>query len=80
MKSNATITTSESLATKLHEVQVELHHLTEAIDKGESGLNKRLQELKEEFTGLMNEMRRRKSIAEHPNIIINIEVVDCFGI
>jgi len=63
------------LTNKLHEVQYELHKLSEAFDNGEPGISKRYEELKDEFTGLLYEMRRRKSIAEHgPNILINIEV------
>lgn len=63
------------LSTKLHEVQYELHKLCEQLDSGGPGVRKRFEELKDEFTGLMYEMRRRKSIAEYgPNIVINIEV------
>ncbi len=67
------------LTNKLHEVQYELNKLSEAFDAGELGISKRYEELKDEFKGLLFEMRRRKSIAEHgANILINIEVFSIF--
>lgn len=74
---NSSLTSgANQLTAKLHEVQFELHQLQESLESGEPGVNKRLEELKDEFTGLMMEMRRRKSIADYgPNIIINIEVI-----
>ena len=69
------------LTNKLHEVQYELHKLSEHFDSGEPAYIKRYEELKDEFTGLLYEMRRRKSIAEHgPNILINIEVFLVFNL
>jgi hypothetical protein len=56
-----------------------LNKLSEAFDAGELGISKRYEELKDEFKGLLFEMRRRKSIAEHgANILINIEVFSIF--
>ena len=67
------------LTNKLHEVQFELHKLSEQFDSGEPAFIKRYEELKDEFTGLLYEMRRRKSIADHgTNILINIEVCSSF--
>lgn len=64
------------LSDKLHDVQDELNRLSEAYDMGEPGVAQRYEELKDEFTSLLFEMRRRKSIADygHGNILINIEV------
>lgn len=65
------------LSGKLHSVQDELNRLSEAYDMGEPGVAQRYEELKDEFTSLLFEMRRRKSIADygvHGNITINIEV------
>ncbi|KAH9397976.1 hypothetical protein TYRP_019349 [Tyrophagus putrescentiae] len=64
------------LSGKLHSVQDELNRLSEAYDMGEPGVAQRYEELKDEFTSLLFEMRRRKSIADygvHGNITINIE-------
>ncbi|XP_054159859.1 uncharacterized protein LOC128958068 [Oppia nitens] len=65
------------LTNKLHEVQYELHKLSEQFSSGEPTFIKRYEELKDEFTGLLFEMRRRKSIADKgTNILINIEDED----
>lgn len=73
---------SAELTAKLHEIQDELSQLSEAYDMGEPGVAQRYEELKEEFSNLLYQMRRRKSIADgyamhhsnHHNIMINIEV------
>lgn len=66
---------SAELSDKLHRIQDELNRLSGAYDMGEPGVAQRYEELKEEFTSLLFEMRRRKSVADYGNnILINIEV------
>lgn len=66
---------SVELTNKLHDIQDELNRLSSAYDMGEPGVSRRYEELKEEFTSLLFEMRRRKSLADYGNnIMINIEV------
>lgn len=74
---NAPFTTSE-LTERLHHVQFELNQLNEALDSVDDThmdrdtLTDRLEELKTEFSELMKQIRRRKSLAEFgPNIIIS---------
>lgn len=69
------------LTDRLHAVQEELNDLSESLESGilydENGdsLNSRMEDLKDEFSDLMKNLRRRKSIADYgPNIIINLEV------
>src|SRR5699024_3776155 len=73
---------SVDLSNKLHEIQDELNRLSEAYDMDEPGVAQRYEALKDEFSSLLFEMRRRKSIADyggqHGNIMINIEVSDLF--
>lgn len=73
--SAAMATVPVDLSGKLHQIQDELNRLSTAYDMGEPGVAQRYEQLKEEFTALLFEMRRRKSIADYGNnIVINIEV------
>ena len=66
---------ANDLTCRLHEVQFELQQMTDELELGDSETIRKFEDLKDEFTSLMLEMRRRKSIVEHgPSIIINIEV------
>lgn len=70
-----TPTRSVDLSAKLHSIQDELNQLSEAYDMGDPDVAARYEELKQEFTRVLYEMRRRKSIADYgQNIMINIEV------
>lgn len=67
------------LAARLNEVQLQLYRLADLIhehpDQREP-LEQQLDEYREEFSGLMKQIRRRKSIAEYSlhNIVINVQV------
>lgn len=66
---------STELSNKLHDIQDELGRLSEACDMGEPDVAQRCEELKQEFSALLFQMRRRKSLADYGNnIMINIEV------
>ncbi|KAH7640567.1 hypothetical protein HUG17_8036 [Dermatophagoides farinae] len=70
---------SVDLSDKLHEIQDELNQLSGAYEMGDPGVVQRCEELKEEFTTILYEMRRRKSLADYghvSNIVINIENQD----
>ncbi|KAI2796422.1 hypothetical protein BLOT_015366 [Blomia tropicalis] len=72
-----TPTRSVDLSAKLHSIQDELNQLSEAYDMGDPDVAARYEELKQEFTRVLYEMRRRKSIADYgQNIMINIENED----
>ncbi|OTF77760.1 hypothetical protein BLA29_008398, partial [Euroglyphus maynei] len=67
---------SVDLSDKLHEIQDELNQLSGAYEMGDPAVVQRYEELKEEFTTILYEMRRRKSLADYghtSNIVINIE-------
>lgn len=70
---------TQDLATKLNHVQLERYYMSEMLEAhpaNRDDIEYRLEELKEEFTDLMKQLRRRKSMAEYGihNIIINVEV------
>nr|XP_027202092.1 uncharacterized protein LOC113796046 [Dermatophagoides pteronyssinus] len=70
---------SVDLSDKLHEIQDELNQLSGAYEMGDPAVVQRYEELKEEFTTILYEMRRRKSLADYghaSNIVINIENQD----
>ncbi|RWS27944.1 putative diacylglycerol O-acyltransferase-like protein, partial [Leptotrombidium deliense] len=76
--SAATPSAQVDLSVKLTAVQQELFKLTEELDaypEQRKEISARLDELKEEFSILMKEIRRRKSIAEYGlnNVMINID-------
>ncbi|XP_074595242.1 uncharacterized protein LOC141850506 [Brevipalpus obovatus] len=69
---------TQDLATKLNHVQLERYYMNEMLEAhpaNRDDIEYRLEELKEEFTDLMKQLRRRKSMAEYGihNIIINVE-------
>jgi len=69
--------TTNELTERLRQVQFDLNQLNDALDRGvhdRDEIAERLDELKEEFSELMKQIRRRKSVAEHPTIVINVEV------
>lgn len=64
-----------NLSDKLHEIQDELNRLSQAYEMHEPGVVAHYELLKSQFTSLLHEMRRRKSIADYgQGILINIEV------
>lgn len=72
-------TFTQDLAAKLNQVQLERFYMSEMLESSPSNrddIEYRLEELKGEFTDLMKQLRRRKSMAEYGmhNIVINIEV------
>lgn len=72
--------TTVELTERLRQVQFDLNQLNDALDRGvhdRDAIAERLDELKAEFSELMKQIRRRKSIADHPNIVINVEVSKC---
>lgn len=78
-------TFTQDLAARLNQVQLERYYMNEMLESSpgnKDDIEYRLEELKGEFTDLMKQLRRRKSMAEYGmhNIVINIEVQvdDCY--
>ena len=72
------------LAARLNEVQHQLYCLADLIQEHpdeREPLEQQLDEYREEFSGLMKQIRRRKSIAEYSlhNIVINVQVRSNFA-
>lgn len=72
--------TSE-LTAKLNAIQLERYQMNELLDQcpmNREDIEFRLEELKDEFSELMKQLRRRKSMVEYGmhNIVINVEVGD----
>lgn len=68
------------LAARLNEVQLQLYRLADLISEHpeeREPLETQLDEYREEFSGLMKQIRRRKSIAEYSlhNIVIQVQVL-----
>lgn len=83
--------TIPELMDRLHQVQQELNLLNESLEHYESedetmirSIHSRIEDLKDEFSDLMKQLRRRKSVADygischHPNIVVDVEVIVLF--
>lgn len=71
--------TTAQLAARLNEVQLQLYRLADLIQESpedRDSLERQLDDYREEFSGLMKQIRRRKSIAEYSlhNIVIQVQV------
>ncbi|KAI1286865.1 hypothetical protein HDE_10461 [Halotydeus destructor] len=68
--------TTHELTDRLRQVQYDLNQLNDALDRGcheRDAICERLTQLKQEFSEIMKQIRRRKSIADHPEIVISIQ-------
>lgn len=77
--SSLAMATTSDLTERLRCVQYELNQLNDALDRGghdRDMIADRLDELKMEFSHLMKQIRRRKSVVDQPNIIINLHEPD----
>lgn len=78
--------TSSQITDRLNDVQLHLYELAEQLQEDDLSVERKeqieleLEEYKDEFSVLMRQMRRRKSIADYSlhNVVINVEVGGCF--